>query len=86
MLLSIIFANRSMGPKQILPPRVRVNLGVKAMKGYSIFPRPSELEPHHHHIQNTSKVNMPLNKRNQTKPRQFFFFWGGETVDTVSVF
>ena len=31
----------------MLPLRVRVDLGVMAMKGYSTFPRALELEPHH---------------------------------------
>ena len=36
-----------MGPKQVLPLWVKVDLGVMAMKGYSSFPKGPELEPHH---------------------------------------
>ena len=32
---------------QIQPLRVRVDLGIMSMKGYSIIPRYPELEPHH---------------------------------------
>ena len=35
------------GPYTMLPLRVRVNLGTKAMKEYSALPKASELEPHH---------------------------------------
>ena len=36
-----------MRPYQLLPFRVRVNLGVMAMKEYSTLLRASEMEPHH---------------------------------------
>ena len=36
-----------MGPQLVLPHRVRVDLGVMSMKGYSTFPKAPELEPHH---------------------------------------
>ena len=36
-----------MGPWQVLPLRVRVDLGVITIKGYSTFLRYPELEPHH---------------------------------------
>ena len=36
-----------MRPKWVLPLWVRVDLGVMLMKEYSIFPKTSELEPHH---------------------------------------
>ena len=35
-----------MGPELVLSHRVRLNLRVMAMKGYYIFPRAPELEPH----------------------------------------
>ena len=34
-----------MGPKQVLPLQLRVDLGVIVMKGYSAFPKASWLEP-----------------------------------------
>ena len=36
-----------MGPQQVLPLQVRVDLGVMAMKGYSALPGAPELEPHY---------------------------------------
>ena len=36
-----------MGPPQVLLFRVRVDLGVMAMKVHSIYPRSPELETHH---------------------------------------
>ena len=36
-----------MGPKQVLPLRGRVDLGVMAMKGYIISPKAQGLETHH---------------------------------------
>ena len=36
-----------MGFKQVLPFQVRVDLGVMAMKRFSIFFKALELEPHH---------------------------------------
>ena len=48
-----------MGPKQVLPLWVRVDLGVMVMKGYSIFPKAQRLESHDQivlcHIQETHK-------------------------------
>ena len=35
------------GPKQALPLRVRVALGIMAMKGYSRFTKDPGIEPHH---------------------------------------
>ena len=36
------------GPYQMLPLRIRVDLGAMAMKGYSVFPKtPALLEPHY---------------------------------------
>ena len=35
------------GPYQVLPLQVRVNLGVMAIKEYFIFPKAPGLEPHH---------------------------------------
>ena len=38
----------SIGPYQVLPLRVRVDLEAMAMKGKSAFPKaPALLEPHH---------------------------------------
>ena len=37
-----------MGPNQVLPLGLRVDLGVMAMEGYSAFPKaPALMEPHH---------------------------------------
>ena len=36
-----------MVPKQVLPLRVRVDLGVMAIKGYATHPRSPQLEPHY---------------------------------------
>ena len=36
-----------MGPKQVLPLLIRVDLGVMAIKGYSTLPRSQELEPYY---------------------------------------
>ena len=36
-----------MGPLQVLPPRIRVDLAVMGIKRYSTFPKTSALEPHH---------------------------------------
>ena len=41
-------SNPSIGSYQVLPRRVRVNLGAMAMKGCSTFPKtPASVEPHH---------------------------------------
>ena len=43
-----ILFNLMIWPYQVLPLRVRVDLGAMAMKGYSAFPKaPALLEPHH---------------------------------------
>ena len=36
-----------MGPEQVLPHSVEVNLGIMAVKKYFKFPRASGVEPHH---------------------------------------
>ena len=36
-----------MRPQQVLPLKIKVDLGIMAMKGYSTLPRSPELEPHH---------------------------------------
>ena len=42
---SLVLFDPKIGPYQVLPPRVRVNLGAMAMKGYSAFPKaPALLE------------------------------------------
>ena len=40
----------SIGPYQVLPILDRVDLGVKAMTGYSAFPKDLALLEHHHQI------------------------------------
>ena len=46
--MPLVLFNPSIGPYQVLPCRARVDLGAKAMKGYSAFPKaPALLEPHH---------------------------------------
>ena len=47
-----------MGPYQELPLQVRVDLGVIAMKRYSIFPKASGLEPQHHIIVGLTEVGI----------------------------
>ena len=43
-----VLFDQQIGPYQVLPLQDRVDLGAKAMKGYSIFPKaPALLEPHH---------------------------------------
>ena len=37
-----------LNPKEVLPLRVKVDLGVMSMKENSILSRPPELEPHNH--------------------------------------
>ena len=46
--MQLVLFNAQIVPYQVLPLRVRVNLGAMAMKGYSAFPNvPALLEPHH---------------------------------------
>ena len=57
-----------MGPYQVLPFRVSVDLGAMAMKGYSAFPKaPALLEPHYQtvlcHIQDTRWGGLTLLQR-----------------------
>ena len=50
-MLLVLF-NPQIGPYQVLPRRARVDLGVMAMKGYSVFPKaPALLGPHHQIVQ-----------------------------------
>ena len=44
---TFVLFDPQMGPKQILPCRLRVDLRVMGKKGYSIFPKALDLEPHH---------------------------------------
>ena len=57
-----------MGPSQVLPLQVRIDLRVMAMKGYSILLRPPEMEPHNQMqfsvILRTSKYYFYLSLKN----------------------
>ena len=45
---SLVLFDPQIGPCQVLPRWIRVDLEVMTMKGYSTFPKaPALLEPHH---------------------------------------
>ena len=48
-----------MGSKQVLPLKVRVDLGVMAVNGYSTFPYVPEREPHYQ-MQSTVISRLPF--------------------------
>ena len=47
---SLVLLDLNIGPYQVLPLRVREDLGSMARKGYSAFPKASALLKHHNQI------------------------------------
>ena len=60
-----------MGPKEVLPLRVRVELEVTVIKGYSTLPRSPQIEPHYQLefsvMPRTSFFRVNLNPLNRVK-------------------